>query len=425
MLDNILIALQSLRSNKMRALLTMLGIIIGIGSVIAIETVGTSLSGSISSSMSGFGASDITVSLTQKETDSASSSRSSGGIRIRMFQNSTPGRDDRITDEMIEAYVSAFPEQIQYIKRSESVGTGMIGFSEDSAAVSVMGIDDSYLEADEIELLYGRAIINETDGDRKLCVVAESFVEDYLSVRPQDAIGESLTIQLSGSAHTFYIVGVYNTEETAEEEETTSEVTSLYIPMATAKAMSGSEAGYESVTVVTAVGTNTAAFVTTTENFFATYYTRNDTWTVSASSMEELLSTVTEMIDTVALAISAIAAISLLVGGIGVMNIMLVSVTERTREIGTRKALGARGRTIRFQFIVESVVICIIGGALGILLGTGLGAAASRMLGFAARADTGAIIMVVGISVAIGVFFGYYPANKASKLDPIEALRYE
>ena len=107
------------------------------------------------------------------------------------------------------------------------------------------------------------------------------------------------------------------------------------------------------------------------------------------------------------------------------MNIMLVSVTERTREIGTRKALGARGRTIRFQFIVESVVICIIGGTLGILLGIALGAAASEMLGFSAKADTAALIMVVGISVAIGVFFGYYPANKASKLDPIEALRYE
>lgn len=112
----------------------------------------------------------------------------------------------------------------------------------------------------------------------------------------------------------------------------------------------------------------------------------------------------TEMIDTVALAIYAIAAISLLVGGIGVMNIMLVSVTERTREIGTRKALGARSRTIRFQFIVESVVICMIGGALGIVLGVGLGTAASNMMGYSAQADTTAILMVVGIYVAIGVF---------------------
>ena len=422
MLDNILIALQSLRSNKLRALLTMLGIIIGIGSVIAIETVGTSLSGSITSSMSGYGASDITVSLTRKES---SDGRSSGGVRIRMFQNNTPGKDDRISDEMLEEYRLAFPEQVTYIKRSESVGSGTIGFSGDSASVSVMGIDDTYLEADEVEVLYGRTVRSDTDAGRRLCVVAESFVNDWLSVPPKDAVGQSLTVRLSGGYYRFYIIGVYDTEPAEEGEDTSSETTSLYIPLETARDLTGAEQGYESVTVVAAAGTNTAAFMTTTENFFASYYTRNDTWTVSASSMEELLSTLTEMIDTVALAISAIAAISLLVGGIGVMNIMLVSVTERTREIGTRKALGARRSTIRFQFIVESVVICLIGGGLGIALGMGLGAAASNMLGFAARADTAAVVMVVGISVAIGVFFGYYPANKASKLDPIEALRYE
>ena len=421
MWDNILIALQSLRSNKMRALLTMLGIIIGIGSVIAIETVGNSLSGSITNSMSGFGASDITVSLTQKESDDADSS---GRVRIRMFQNSTPGKDDRITDDMLEEYRQAFPEQIRYIKLNESAGSGMVGFSDDSASVTVTGINDIYLEADEVEVLYGRGICNDTDGEKNLCVVAESFVEDYMFVHPKDAIGEKLTVQMTGGAKTFYILGVYDTEP-KDEEDTTSETTALYIPMKTARAISGSFDGYQSVTVVTAAGTDTTAFLATTEAYFASYYTNNDTWTVSVSSMEEMLSTLTEMIDTVALAISAIAAISLLVGGIGVMNIMLVSVTERTREIGTRKALGARGRTIRFQFIVESIVICLIGGFLGILLGTGLGAIASNMLGFSARADTASIIMVVGISVVIGVFFGYYPANKASKLDPIEALRYE
>ena len=420
MLDNIIIALQSLRSNKMRALLTMLGIIIGIGSVIAIKTVGSSLSGSISNSMSGFGASDITVSLTQKDTEGSGS-----GVRVRMFQSSKTDADDRITDDMLAEYTAAFPERVKYIKLSETVGTGMIGFSEESATVSVMGINDVYLEAEEIEVLYGRGIQNGTDGSRRLCVVAESFVEDYLYIPPKDAVGQMLTIMVgSNNAHTFYIAGVYDTEETAEDE-TESEVTSLYIPMETAKKLSGSGEGYESVTIVAEPGTDTAAFMQTTEDFFASYYTRNDTWTASASSMEELLESLTEMIDTVALAISAIAAISLLVGGIGVMNIMLVSVTERTREIGIRKALGARRATIRFQFIVEAVVICLIGGVLGMLLGILLGAVASNLLGYSARADIGAIVLSVGFSMAIGVFFGYYPANKASKLDPIEALRYE
>ena len=131
------------------------------------------------------------------------------------------------------------------------------------------------------------------------------------------------------------------------------------------------------------------------------------------------------MLNTVKLAISAIAAISLLVGGIGVMNIMLVSITERTREIGIRKALGASNGAIRTQFIVESVVICLVGGALGILVGFGLGSLGASLIGAPARADLGTVLVAVGFSMGIGVFFGYYPANKAAKLDPIEALRYE
>ena len=423
MLDNIFIALQSLKSNKMRALLTMLGIIIGIGSVIAIRTVGSSLSGSVSESMSGFGASDITVSLTKKDDEDSRSNM--GGVRLRLFQSDSPDADDRISDEMLAEYVAAFPERIKYIKISEEAGSGTVGFSDEAAMVSLKGINDVYLEAEDTKILYGRGIQNDTDGERRLCVVAESFVEDYMSVEPKDAIGEELTIMLgSNNSDTFYIVGVYDTVE-SENTESTSETTTMYIPMQTAKALSGSDAGYESLTVMAVPGTDVTAFMQITEEYFASYYTRNDTWTVSAYNMEEALSAMTEMIDTISVAMSAIAAISLLVGGIGVMNIMLVSVTERTREIGTRKALGARRRTIRFQFIVEAVVICLIGGILGIALGMALGAVASDLLGFSAKADTGAIVLSMGFSMAIGVFFGYYPANKASKLDPIEALRYE
>lgn len=138
-----------------------------------------------------------------------------------------------------------------------------------------------------------------------------------------------------------------------------------------------------------------------------------------------MLSTMAEMMSTVKLAVAAIASISLLVGGIGVMNIMLVSITERTREIGVRKALGARNSAIRVQFITEAVVICLAGGAVGIALGVGLGAAGASMLGYPARPSVAAMLLTAGFSMVIGVFFGYHPANKAAKLDPIEALRYE
>ena len=133
----------------------------------------------------------------------------------------------------------------------------------------------------------------------------------------------------------------------------------------------------------------------------------------------------TEMLNTVSLGISAIAAISLLVGGIGVMNIMMVSVTERTREIGTRKALGAPASAIRMQFITESVILCLIGGVIGVVLGIAAGVGLSTLMQVPGKPTISSIVVAVGFSMAIGVFFGYYPANKAAKLDPIEALRYE
>lgn len=138
-----------------------------------------------------------------------------------------------------------------------------------------------------------------------------------------------------------------------------------------------------------------------------------------------MISSMTDMLSTISLAIAIIAGISLLVGGIGVMNIMLVSITERTREIGTRKALGATNGSIRLQFIMESVVICLIGGFIGIVLGITLGAVAAGFMGYAASPSVTGIFFSVSFSILIGIFFGYYPANKAAKMNPIEALRYE
>ncbi|MCC8072692.1 MAG: ABC transporter permease [Clostridiales bacterium] len=427
-LDNIALAFESLRMNKMRAILTMLGIIIGIGSVIAINTVGTSLTNSVSSSMSSLGATSITVSLTQK---SDSDESTSDGVKIKQFASENPSDSDLITDEMIEAYKTAFPDDVKYVELTCSVGTGTVTSSSDSSSdgsVTVMGTNDDYADAEEINILYGRYIDNEKDSDRKVCVVSDTFVEDTLSLSAREVIGEKICVTINNVPYYFYIEGVYEYEDdtaSTSEDEDTSTVTEMYLPMATAQVITGSSSGYQTLTVVTSSETDTSTFMDTTAEYFSAYYTQNDTWTCEASSLETIISTLTEMVDTISYAIAAIAAISLIVGGIGVMNIMLVSITERTKEIGTRKALGASNGSIRLQFITEAVVICLIGGIIGVIFGIGIGAVISNVLGYSASPAISSIAIAVGFSMLVGVIFGYAPANKAAKLNPIDALRYE
>ena len=434
--ENIGMALTSVRSNKMRSLLTMLGIIIGIAAVIAIETVGNSMTGSVMDSMSGLGASNISVTVTQKS--SSDTSGTSQGVQLRRFMDSEPSDADLITDAMINDFTAAFPTQVHHIELTQQVGSGTTakyGDPTTTITATVSGINHAALAArnDDSQILYGRWLDDDRDAGRKVACVSEKFVEQAIGGSAQDAIGKAVTLTINQNLYTFYIQGVYKYTEDSYSysgmvggSDDDSIQTDFYIPLDVAKAITGAGAGYQSITVVANGGTvNVTDFVNTVGDFFASYYTRNDSWTVSASSLASLLDSMTSMMSTVSLGISAIAALSLLVGGIGVMNIMMVSVTERTREIGTRKALGAPASAIRMQFITESVILCLIGGFIGIVLGLALGTVLSKVVGFAAKPSIAAILIAVGFSMAIGVFFGYYPANKAAKLDPIEALRYE
>ncbi|MGN0173577.1 MAG: ABC transporter permease [Acutalibacteraceae bacterium] len=426
-LDNIILSLESLKTNKLRAVLTMLGIIIGIGSVIAINTVGQSLTNSVSSSMSSLGATSITVSLTQKSENDENTDEN---VKIAKFGNETPDKSDLITDDMISEFRSDFKDEIQYIELTRSVGTGTITNYDDASSttsVTVTGVNDEYSSAEEINVMYGRFIKNEKDADRKLCVVSDKFVEDALGLRLSDVIGQTVTLTINEMPQTFYITGVYEYEEEtiSTNSKNTETVTNFYVPLETARILNGDFEGYQSFKVLANSKTDTTAFLTTVGDYFTDVYNRNNTWTAEASSLESMISTFTEMLSTISFAIAAIAAISLIVGGIGVMNIMLVSITERTKEIGTRKALGATNGSIRWQFITEAIVICLIGGLIGVALGVSAGAVISKLLGYSASPSIVSIVLALGFSMLIGIIFGYAPANKAAKLDPIEALRYE
>ena len=427
-------ALASVKSNKMRSALTMLGIIIGIAAVIAIETVGNSMTGSVTDSMAGMGASNISVSVVQKSASNTSGTAQ--GVTLRRFMDSKPSDADLITDAMMQDFLDAFSGKVDHIELTQQVGSGTVakyGDPTTTITATVSGANAATLENRDTDsqILYGRWLDDDKDAGRKVACVSEKFVAQAIGGTAQEAIGKAVTLTINKDLYTFYIEGVYRYTEDSYSSmfsgtDDDSIQTDFYIPLDVAKSIAGAGAGYQSITVV-ADGTavNVTSFVDTVGDFFASYYTRNDSWTVSASSLASLLDSMSSMLGTVSLGISAIAALSLLVGGIGVMNIMMVSVTERTREIGTRKALGAPAAAIRMQFITESVILCLIGGIAGILLGLALGAGLSKAVGYAARPSLTAIVVAVGFSMAIGVFFGYYPANKAAKLDPIEALRYE
>lgn len=426
--ENILLALNGLRSNLMRTLLTMLGIIIGIASVIAIMTVGDSINGTVVSSMESIGANNITISVSRKQDDS--SDTTFDGRDFGSFsRNAAMGDEDYLSDEMIHDFQTEYADSIQKLYLTESVGNGTAKNGDASGSVTITGVNEDALEKEELTLVSGRSLTSRDQEDgRNLVLMADDLADTLYDSDYDSAIGKTLDVLLNDRYVQYTIIGIYEyeVESVLGTSESVEMPTTLYLPLTAAQAQNHSDGLYASFTVATESAIDSESFCDTIESFFNNqYYRTNEDFEVTASSMESLLSSLTEMVDTISTAISVIAGISLLVGGIGVMNIMLVSITERTREIGTRKALGATNRSIRTQFIVESIVICLIGGIIGICLGIAIAAIFTNVLGFAVSPSIDGILLSVSFSALIGIFFGYYPANKAANLNPIEALRYE
>ncbi|MCR5526424.1 MAG: ABC transporter permease [Lachnospiraceae bacterium] len=428
LLENILMALSGLKANKMRSLLTMLGIIIGIASVIAINTVGNSMTSSIQSEFEEMGANNISIGVSQK---SSSSETDEWGMTFNEGPHSTTMSDeDYLNDDILTDISEKWPEDIKGIMREASAGSGTVTINDDYAYVSVKGENDFGLDdaIDDDKLLSGRKFKNRDYTEaRKVCIVSDYFCNNLYAGDTSAAIGQNVKVVISNKNYYFTIVGVYEYEDS--EYSSTSEAdteTSMYVPVDTAFDLLHKDSQYSEVTLATASGVNVDSFMEEVQDYInKRYYRNNESFEVSTFSMSSILESMTSQLTMMSLAISIIAGISLLVGGIGVMNIMLVSIQERTREIGTRKALGATNTSIRLQFIVESIVLCIVGGIIGMFLGLILGAVGSEKLGYAARASTGSIIFAIVFSMVIGVFFGYYPANKAAQMNPIDALRYE
>ena len=426
--ENIAMALSSILANKMRAILTMLGIIIGIGAVIAIRTVGNSVTETFNDSMSSMGATNIMIGVTQRETEAVKGEESGLEFRGRRDRKA-PQEKDYIKDYMIDEFRKEFPTEISNILLSEGLGSGRITMGQNSAAVTITGGDEGYFKGEKIDLIAGRAIGDKAQkGGKAACLLSDYAVKKLFNSEDYDKmVGRQVQVISGRTFYDFTVVGVYKLSDSGtlfggnDDRETT-----LYTTLGCVKSHSHTD-GYASFTVAKTTDTSVDSkeLRSKIQIFFDRYYHNNRTFEVTTSSMESMLDEFTKMLGTISTAISVIAGIALLVGGIGVMNIMLVSISERTREIGTRKALGATNGSIRLQFIIEAMVLCSIGGIIGVILGVSGGTLAAKLMEAEAHASISSIIESVGFSMAIGLFFGYYPANKAAKMNPIDALTYE
>lgn len=421
-LENVRMAFQSLLANKTRAFLTMLGIIIGISSVIAIMTVGDSMTSSLTDSMQSMGANNVTVYVTSRNTKAEE--REDGTVFGKLPREKSPSEDDFITDEMIYNLIDAFPDDIDAISAELSIGNVTVSEGRKKKSISVNGVSLGYFIANEKKIIAGNIFgTDDFKNARNVIVVGQKLVDDIWDGNYKAAVGKTITgTSQDGNSVEYTVVGVFEEEETAGMFDMGGG--SGFIPLTAAKTFLHRR-NYASIDVVTKAGTNSDDVAGKIKSFMSGYYRNNQYYTVSAFSMASMLEIMDKMMSTIVKAIAVIAGIALIVGGIGVMNIMLVSITERTREIGTRKALGAPNSSIRMQFITEAMIICLIGGIIGVILGVSLGIFAAHLMGTEATPSFSSILISLGFSLAIGLFFGYYPANKAAKMNPIDALRYE
>ena len=400
--ENMKLALTAIRVNKMRSFLTMLGIIIGIGSVISIVSIGDTMRGLFSDLYKDVGITQAYISI---------------GYWLDDIRQS-----DYFTLDDLERIKEVFGDEIAYID-ADSATSSDVQAGRIKMKFNFSGIDYNYIDVQPVDIIYGR-YLNKGDilGRRKNVVIKAESAEQLFGT--ENAVGKTFRTTIYGYTDEYTVVGVYKREMNAFQALMMggrSDTGSAYIP-------------YTILTwpndlnyychLFAAEGTDMNDFMSRLLTYIAKLKGRNASDYYTQTAVEQMGS-VDGVMGALSSAVGGIAAISLLVGGIGIMNIMLVSVTERTREIGIRKALGAKTRDVLIQFLTESAILSASGGIIGVALAVSLVTVGGMALGLPVIIKPMVILLAVSFSAVVGIFFGIYPASKAAKADPIDALRYE
>lgn len=401
--ESIKMALQGMVSNKLRTFLTLLGIIIGVGAVIAMVSLGFGLKENVKNNISKLGSNLLIIT---------SGGRTASGARLAAGEGVKLTYDDM---QAIEKQVDGIANISASVNRSYQMVAGNQNWTS-----RVEGTTPSNFTISSLEVEDGR-VLNERDlvSRGRVAVIGKTVAD---SLFPEgNPVGKIMRINKA----TFQVIGVLKSKGQGSMGMDQDDV--VYVPLTTAQ---NRMMGITNVQRIAVQAENENVINDVQADVEQVLRTRhkikegaNDDFTVG--NMAQIMETMMSTANNITILLGCIAAISLLVGGIGIMNIMLVSVTERTREIGIRKALGATYNNILLQFLVESMVIGIIGGTLGVMLGIGASCIISSMAGWNTVISVWAIVIAVIFSVGIGLFFGIYPARKAALLDPIDALRYE
>ncbi len=386
-----ILALSNILYDKLRSFLTMLGIIVGVAAVIILISLMNGMTGMITDTFEEMGTTSLTVSVQDR-----------GGNRT-------------VYEEDIYALRDENPELLSGVSPTVSLSRATVKApsSSDSIYTSTTGVSEEYADMKMLNVANGRFFsYMDMVNHSRTCVIGSYIQKEIFG---SNALNQTLKI----NGNSYQVIGILE-EKDGSESGGSDDV--IYIPYTTASRLASSS--YISSYTITA---KSDAVVNDAISFLETKLMDKigDDDYFSVTSLSMILDMATEMLDTMELLLVCIAGISLLVGGIGIMNIMLVSVTERTREIGIRKSLGAKGSAIMSQFVIEAGTVSGVGGILGIILGSILAIVFGNLLGLTAVPSLGAIAIAFGVSVGIGVLFGYLPAKNAAKLNPIDALRHE